>query len=82
MTTTPLLQHASRIDGLRVNGLERGDARAYAVDVHEIAPGVVYRDDKVTVRAFLVKHGSWDEAFGYRFDGPDRSIVFSGDTAP
>src|SRR5262249_39702426 len=21
-------------------------------------------------------------AFGYRFDGPDRSIVFSGDTAP
>jgi ribonuclease Z len=67
---------------LRVNGLERGDAQAYAVDVHEVAPGVVYRDDKVTVRAFLVKHGSWDEAFGYRFDGPDRSIVFSGDTAP
>ena len=67
---------------LRVNGLEHGDAQAYAVDVHEVAPGVVYRDDKVTVRAFLVKHGSWDEAFGYRFDTPDRSIVFSGDTAP
>jgi ribonuclease BN (tRNA processing enzyme) len=29
-----------------------------------------------------VKHGSWDEAFGYRFDAPDRSIVISGDTAP
>lgn len=67
---------------LRVNGLEHGDAQAYAVDVHEVAPGVVYRDDKVTVRAFPVKHGSWDEAFGYRFDTPDRSIVFSGDTAP
>ena len=67
---------------LRVNGLEHGDAQAYAVDVHEITPGVVYQDGKVTVRAFLVKHGSWDEAFGYRFDTPDRSIVFSGDTAP
>ena len=67
---------------LRVNGLEHGDAQAYAVDVHEVVPGVVYRDDRVTVRAFLVKHGSWDEAFGYRFDTPDRSIVFSGDTAP
>lgn len=67
---------------LRVHGLEHGDAQAYAVDVHEIAPGIVYQDAKVTVRAFGVKHGSWDEAFGYRFDGPDRSIVFSGDTAP
>lgn len=67
---------------VRVNGLEHGDAQAYAVDVHEIAPGVVYQDARVTVRAFRVKHGSWDEAFGYRVDGPDRSIVFSGDTAP
>jgi len=67
---------------LRVHGLEHGDAQAYAVDVHEIAPGIVYQDGKVTVRAFRVKHGSWDEAFGYRFDGPDRSIVVSGDTAP
>ena len=67
---------------LRVHGLEHGDAHAYSVDVHEIAPGIVYQDGKVTVRAFLVKHGSWDEAFGYRFDGPDRSIVFSGDTTP
>jgi ribonuclease BN (tRNA processing enzyme) len=29
-----------------------------------------------------VKHGSWDEAYGYRFDGANRSIVISGDTAP
>ena len=48
----------------------------------EIAPGVVYRDANVTVTAFLVKHGSWPQAFGYRFQTADRSIVISGDTAP
>jgi ribonuclease BN (tRNA processing enzyme) len=67
---------------VRVNGLERGDASAYRVEVHEVEPGVVYQDARVTVRAFAVKHGSWDQAFGYRFDTPDRSIVISGDTAP
>jgi ribonuclease BN (tRNA processing enzyme) len=36
----------------------------------------------VTVTAFPVKHGTWDESWGYRFDTPDKSIVISGDTAP
>jgi ribonuclease BN (tRNA processing enzyme) len=67
---------------VRVHGLEKGDEKAYAADVHEIAPGVIYDDNTVKVTAFLVKHGTWDEAFGYRFDTKDRSIVLSGDTAP
>jgi ribonuclease BN (tRNA processing enzyme) len=29
-----------------------------------------------------VKHGSWKEALGYRFDAGGKSIVVSGDTAP
>ena len=36
-------------------------------------PGVVYKDANLMVTAFLVKHGSWDEAFGYRFDALDRN---------
>jgi ribonuclease BN (tRNA processing enzyme) len=36
----------------------------------------------VTVNAFAVAHGSWDQAFGYRFETADRTIVISGDTAP
>lgn len=52
------------------------------VNVHEIAPGVVYRDDRVTVTAFAVRHGAWPQAFGYRFQTPDRTIVISGDTGP
>ena len=57
----------------------RHDPRA--VTVHEVSPGVVYRSDKVVVTAFPVKHGAWDQAFGYRFQTPDRTIVISGDAA-
>ena len=59
----------------------RGEATVNLVNTHEIVPGVVYKDDKVTVTAFPVKHGDL-EAYGYRFDTPDRSIVISGDTSP
>lgn len=52
------------------------------VDVNEITPGVVYRDSLVTVTAFAVHHGTFPQAFGYRFQTPDRDIVISGDAAP
>jgi ribonuclease BN (tRNA processing enzyme) len=67
---------------VRVHGLEEESPTGYRVVVHEIKPGVVYRDANVKVTAFLVKHGNWDQAFGYRFDTADRSVVLSGDTAP
>lgn len=67
---------------VRTTGLEQADSTGYKVEVHEISPGVVYRDQNVKVTAFAVKHGSWKESFGYRFDTADRSVVLSGDTAP
>ena len=67
---------------IRLHGLEHGEPAGYQVHVHEIKPGVIYQDANVKVTAFLVKHGSWDQAFGYRFDTADRSVVISGDTAP
>ena len=67
---------------LRLHGLEEANATGYKVNVHEIQPGMVYRDENVTVTAFPVKHGTWKYAFGYRFDTKDRRIVISGDTAP
>lgn len=67
---------------VRMHGLERGQPLAYELQVHEVKPGVVYKDENVTVTAFAVAHGSWDYAYAYRFDTPDRSIVVSGDTAP
>lgn len=67
---------------VRRRGLEQANATGYKVNVHEIAAGVVYRDENVTVTAFPVKHGIWKEAYGYTFLTRDRKIVISGDTAP
>ncbi|HZQ71150.1 MAG TPA: MBL fold metallo-hydrolase [Terriglobales bacterium] len=67
---------------VRRRGLEQANATGYKVIAHEIKPGVVYRDDNVTVTAFPVKHGTWDQTFGYKFQTADRTIVVSGDTAP
>ena len=39
---------------VRTQGLERGNARAYKINAHEITPGIVYKDANVTVRAFSV----------------------------
>jgi len=65
---------------MRVQGLEGANPTGYKVNAHEIQPGVVYKDANVTVKAFLVPHGSWKYAFGYRFETKDRTIVISGDT--
>jgi len=68
--------------GIRTTGLEGLTATGSEVIVHEVTPGVVYRDALLVVTAFAVRHGSWSEALGYRFETPDRSIVISGDAAP
>lgn len=67
---------------IRLDGLEPANDRGYRVEAHDVGPGVVYRDERITVTAFQVPHGSWREAFGYRFETPDRIIVVSGDTRP
>ena len=36
----------------------------------------------MNVKAFLVNHGDVTQAFGYRIEAPDRTIVISGDAAP
>ncbi len=52
------------------------------VHAHEItAGGVVLQDENVKVTAALVAHPPIKDAFAYRFDSADRSIVISGDTA-
>ena len=67
---------------VRTTGLEDGNTTGYKVDAHDVQPGNIYQDGNVSVRAILVKHGSWKEALGYRFDAGGKSIVVSGDTAP
>src|SRR5229473_7427853 len=67
---------------IRRRGLEQANKTGYKVNVHEIQPGVVYRDRNVTVKAFAVHHGEVRYAYGYRFETPDRTIVISGDASP
>lgn len=77
-----ILQAWSKDIAVRTEGLEHANTTGDHVVVHEIVPGQVYHDANVTVTAFAVHHGSWDQAFGYRFQTADRVIVFSGDTTP
>ena len=81
MTAHLLAAYAQDIQ-IRTYGLEREVPRGYRVKVHEIKAGVVYQRDGVRITAIPVPHGSWKEAYAYRIDTRDRSIVISGDTRP
>jgi ribonuclease Z len=80
--TDYLLKAYSEDIKIRVEGLEKELPDAYKVDVHEINSEVVYDSAGVKITAIPVLHGNWKEAYGYRIDTPDRSIVISGDTRP
>lgn len=67
---------------IRLKGLEPAKPRGYDVRVNDVAPGMIYKDANVTVNAFAVQHGSWKQAYGYRFATADKVIVVSGDCAP
>jgi ribonuclease Z len=66
----------------RLYGLEPANNKGWRVFPTEIEEGIIYEDNNVKVEAFLVNHGSWPNAFGFRFTTPDKVIVISGDTAP
>ncbi len=65
---------------IRLHGGEPGKPEAYEVRPNEFKAGEIYRDEHVKVIAFPVKHGSWKEAYGFRFEAKDKVIVISGDT--
>jgi len=81
MTRNLLAAYREDID-IRLEGGEPSNPSGWKVNVHEIGPGVVYKDDRVTVEAFAVRHGQWVDAFGYKFTTPDGVVVLSGDTGP
>lgn len=52
------------------------------VSPHEFnQAGIVMKSDDVTVRSCRVRHPPITQAYAYRFDAGDRSVVISGDTA-
>lgn len=81
MTDHVMKAWAEDVD-VRLHDLEPAKAAGYEVRAHEVKPGLVYKDGRVTVRAYAVPHGAWKRSYAYRFDTPDRSIVVSGDSGP
>jgi len=67
----------------RVYGDEPTNDEGWRVNWHEFnREGEIYRDSNIVVEAFPVIHGSWPNAWGFRFTTPDRVIVISGDCKP
>jgi ribonuclease BN (tRNA processing enzyme) len=81
MTDHVMKAWAEDVD-VRLHDLEPAKPAGYEVRAHEVKPGLVYKDARVSVRAFAVPHGAWKRSFAYRFDTPDRAIVVSGDSGP
>ena len=66
----------------RLYGLEPANNQGWRVNAHEIDEGLIYTDENIKVEAFRVPHGTWPNAYGYRFTTPDKVIVVSGDSKP
>jgi ribonuclease BN (tRNA processing enzyme) len=80
--TSHVLQAWEQDIANRLHGMEKGTPSGYLVNAHEIIPGRIYTDRNICVTAFRVNHGEMNDAFGFRFETADRTIVISGDTAP
>jgi ribonuclease BN (tRNA processing enzyme) len=65
----------------RLYGLEPANTTGYTVNAYEIESGTVYTDSRVSIHAFPVNHGML-QAFAFKVETPDKTIVISGDTAP
>lgn len=66
----------------RLNGIDSLPVSGCAIHAQEIDPGTFYEDHNIKVSAFRVRHAGLEDAFGFRVETLDRTIVFSGDTAP
>lgn len=67
----------------RINGIQNNNDQGWRVNSHEILEeGVIYQDSNVKVEAFPAPHGTWDNAWSFKFTTPDKTIVISGDTRP
>jgi ribonuclease BN (tRNA processing enzyme) len=90
--TRSLMQAWRKDIRVRLGAEQAGNATGLHTIVCEVPPdagsAVVYRDRRVVVTAFAVRHGEWNAApdsnfaYGFRFDTPDLSVVISGDTGP
>ena len=66
----------------RIYGTQPSNKMGYKFNFYLLSEGLIYEDENVSVEAFKVPHGGFDDAYGFRFTTEDKVIVFSGDTGP
>ena len=66
----------------RIYGTQPSNKMGYKFNFYLLSEGLIYEDENVSVEAFTVPHGGFDDAYGFRFTTKDKVIVFSGDTGP
>lgn len=76
------LGEAFKVDvSMRLNGLEPANPDGYRVAVTEIGDNLLLLDEGgLRVSAIPVPHGSWQHAYGFKFEANGKTIVVSGDT--
>lgn len=65
----------------RIDDEGRADPRTLLTAHDFDKPGLVLTNEDVKVTSCLVRHPPIKQAYAYRFDAKDRSVVISGDTA-
>ena len=66
----------------RIYGTQPSNKVGYKYKFQLLSEGLVFKDENVTIEAFKVPHGDFNDAYGFRFTSADKVIVFSGDTGP
>tara|TARA_B110000003_G_scaffold63944_1_gene64561 strand:+ start:779 stop:1669 length:891 start_codon:yes stop_codon:yes gene_type:complete len=66
----------------RIYGTQPSNKMGYKFNFYLLTEGLIYEDENISVEAFRVPHGSFNDAYGFRFTSKDKVIVFSGDTGP
>jgi ribonuclease BN (tRNA processing enzyme) len=85
------LQYLNVNSEIRISDGTRNIPIAKIFSGHDVGVGTIYKDANVTVKAVENTHFHFPKgtpgfgkykSYSYRFDAPDRSIVFTGDTGP
>jgi ribonuclease BN (tRNA processing enzyme) len=74
--------YLNRLRGRTDSGIDKLPPSGCSVGAHEIEPGVFYEDGNIRAVALRVRHAGLENAFGFRIETPDKTIVISGDTSP
>ena len=66
----------------RINGIQPvANSEGFRISHQNIAPGILFQKEDLTIEAFLVNHGDINPAFGFKVTTEHLSLVISGDTA-